>query len=128
MRRKTRHSKKKKHSSLLRKYGPFLHGVGHAPPQLRKMIIQKCPKGAIDCVGECCLNIIKGKVRLTKAQKDRLRKRKNHLRLLSSKQVSVASKKRIINQKGGILPLLLKPLLVPLIGSVIGGLAQGIKK
>ena len=50
-----------------------------------------------------------------------LRARKQHIRLLSSKQVPLDTKKKIINQKGGaLLGLLLKPLIAPIIGSVLG--------
>ena len=33
-------------------------------------MIQGSPKEVIDCVGKCYLNLIKGNVRLTNAQKD----------------------------------------------------------
>ena len=50
------------------------------------------------------INLIKGNVRLTNAQKNQLRARKQHIRLLSSKQVPlVEKKKKIINQNGGAL-------------------------
>ena len=62
-------------------------------------MIQESPKEVIDCVGECCINLIKGNVRLTNAQKIQLRARKQHIRLLSSKQVPLDTKKKIINQK-----------------------------
>ena len=83
----------------------------------------QCKQGFIDSVGECCLNIIKGNVRLPKAEKQNLQARQRHIRLLSSKQVSLPEKNKIINQKGGaLLGLLLKPLLAPIVGSVLGGL------
>ena len=60
-------------------------------------------------------------VRLTNAQKNQLRARKQHIRLLSSKQIPLVQKKKIINQKGGaLLGLLLKPLIASIIGSVLG--------
>ena len=85
-------------------------------------MIQESPKEVIDCVGECGINLIKGNVRLTNAQKNQLRARKQHIRLLSSKQVPLdTTKKKIINQKGGaLLGLLLKPLIAPIIGSFLG--------
>lgn len=121
--RAVRKTQRKKKSSLIKKYGSFLEGLCQLPPKSRQKIINDSPKEVIDCVGECCLNIIKGNVHLTKAQKQQLQSRKQHIRNLSTKRVSVAAKKKIINQKGGaILGLLLKPLLAPLIGSVLGGL------
>ena len=76
-------------------------------------------------MGECCLNCIKGNVHLTNAQKRKFQARKQDIRLLSSKQVKLPEKKKIINQKGGaLLGLLLKPLPGPIIGSVLDGLVQ----
>ena len=84
-------------------------------------MIQESPKEVIDCVGECCINLMKGNVRLTNAQKNQLRDRKQHIRLLSSKQVQLVKKNKIINQKGGaLLGLLLKPLAAPIISSILG--------
>ena len=35
-------------------------------------MIQDSPKEVIDCVGECCLNLINGNVSLTNTQKNQL--------------------------------------------------------
>lgn len=101
----------------------LLQGLSRIPHRYRQKLIKELPKGAIDCVGECCLNIIKGNVRLTKAQKQQLSSRKTHIRKLSKKQVPITEKKKIINQTGGfILPLHLKPLLGSILGPILGGL------
>lgn len=115
--RKRTQSRKKK-GSLVKKYGPFLEGLCHIPHRYRQKIIKESPKDVIDCVGECCLNIIKGNVRLSNAQKHQLRSRKNHIRLLSKKQVPVSHKKKIINQKGGFLLPLLGSVLAPILGGL----------
>ena len=118
-RRKMQNKMRKK--SLIKTYGTFLEGLTHLSNKCRKKMIQESPKEVIDCVGECCINLIKGNVRLTNAQKNQLRARKQHIRLLSSMQVPLDTKKKIINQKGGaLLGLLLKPLIAPIIGSVLG--------
>ena len=117
-RRKLQNKMRKK--SLIKTYGTFLEGLTHLSNKCRKKMIQESTKEVIDCVGECCINLIKGNVRLTNAQKNQLRARKQHIRLLSSKQVPLDTKKNI-NQKGGaLLGLLLKPLIAPIIGSVLG--------
>ena len=106
-RRKLQNKMRKK--SLIKTYGTFLEGLTHLSNKCRKKMIQESPKEVIHCVGECCINLIKGNVRLTNAQKNQLRARKQHIRLRSSKQVPLVEKK-IINQKGGaLLGLLLKP-------------------
>ena len=84
---------------LIKKYGHFLQGLTQFPGKYRQKLINDCPKEVIDCVGECCLNIIKGNVKLSSAHKQKLRPRKNHLLLISSKKVPVAQKKKIVNQK-----------------------------
>ena len=91
--RRPRKMLKKKQSSLIKSYGSFLEGL----TKYRQKMINNSPKEVIDSVGECCLNIIKGNVRLTKAQKQNLQARQRHIRLLSSKQVSLQEKKKIIN-------------------------------
>ena len=66
----------------------------HLPNKCRKKMIQESPKEVIDCVEECCINLIKGNVRLINAQKNQLLARKQHRRLLSSKQVPLGTKKK----------------------------------
>ena len=112
---------------LIKKYGLCIQGLTQIPGKYRQKMIHHCSKEGIDCVGECCLNIIKSNVKLSSAQKQKLRPRTNHLLLISSKKFPVAQKKKIINQKGGaLLGLLLKPLTGPVIGSILGGaLANG---
>ena len=80
--------------SLIKTYCKFLEGLPHLSNKCRKKMIQESPKEVIDCVGECCINLIKGNVRLTNAQKNQLRARKQHIRLLSSKQVPLDTKKK----------------------------------
>lgn len=111
-----------KRKALIRKYGYFLEGLSRLPPKSRTKLINDSPKEVIDCVGECCLNVIKGNVPLTNAHKRSLNAKKHHIRLLSSKKVPVGYKKKLLTQKGGaLLGLLLKPLL----GSVLGTLLHG---
>ena len=69
-------------------------------------MIQESPKEVIDCVGECCLIHIKGNVRLTNAQKNQLRARKTHIRLLSSKQVPLVTKK----ERWSLVRFIIKPI------------------
>ena len=57
--RRTKQVKKNKNKSLIKTYGTFLEGLTHLPPKVRQKMIQESPKEVIDCVGECCLNLIK---------------------------------------------------------------------
>ena len=90
-RRKLQNKMRKK--SLIKTYGTFLEGLTHLSNKCKKMI-QESPKEVIDCVEECCINLIKGNVCLTNTQRNQLRARKQHIRLLSSKQVPLVEKKK----------------------------------
>ena len=55
-------------------------------------------------------NILRGTVRLTPGEKVRLIKYKNKLCLIANRRLSIARKRREIQQTGGFLPALLAPL------------------
>ena len=72
-----------------------------ANPRVRKQLIANGGRELIDCVPECCANILKGNVPLNDKQKATLCKHKNKLRKLALKKVSLKTKKQII-QTGGL--------------------------
>ena len=74
-------NKSKERGSLIKKYGTFLEGLTRLPNKCRQKMINDAPKDVIDCVGECCLNYIKGNVRLTNAQKRKFQAGKQDIRL-----------------------------------------------
>ncbi|XP_053391379.1 uncharacterized protein F54H12.2-like [Mercenaria mercenaria] len=43
--------------------------LGRTTPKFRKKMIQHAPKEVINCVSECCYNVLKGNVSLSEAQK-----------------------------------------------------------
>ncbi len=75
-------------------------------------------KDFINCACECAQNILKGKIPLTKNQRNSLKKRKNILRQLVKRKTSIKKKKQII-QSGGFLGALLGPI-VSVLGSLLG--------
>ena len=104
------------------KHRDALSLVARADPKWRHAIIQQAPKEFVDCVSECCLNVLKGVVPVSPHQKTLLKRKKQQLRDLADRHVSVTKKKKII-QSGGFLHLL-GPLLgkvaAPLIGGILG--------
>ncbi len=70
----------------------------------------------LKCLCECCLNVLKGNVKLTASQKQNLSRHRKVLRDLADRKVSVKRKKHILVQKGGFLPALLRPILSTLAG------------
>lgn len=106
-------------SSPLIKHKELLSLLSRVPKPTRRSILKYAPNGLIDCMSECCLNILKGNVRLTLAQKRKLARHKHQLRQLSKRGVSVTKRKKIV-QSGGFLPLL--PLIAKIAGGVLPGL------
>ena len=87
-----------------------------AKPSIVKAVLKGAPPDLIRALCECSLNILKGHVQLTPAQKKQLSRYKQSLRLLATKSTSAKRRKQIL-QKGGFLGALLKPVL-----GVLGGL------
>lgn len=89
-----------------------------------KAFIKAADKNTIYGLCECCLNILKGNVFLTPAQKRRLGKYKQTLRLLAHKKTSLRVKKKALTQKGGFLGALLGPIISTVGSLLLGGLAR----
>ena len=92
------------------KLAPLLRRLKHSVGKKRRDIIRKCDNDLTCSLSECCLNVLKGNVRLTTAQKVKLRRHKNNLRKLSTKKTFVKAKKKIL-QRGGFLVALVSPIL-----------------
>lgn len=107
----------------LRKYAAQLHCLRTAPPATVKAVVKSADRGLVQCLCECSLNILKGHVRLSAAQKKKLARHKRDLRSLVARKTKLASKKRIL-QKGGFLPALLAPLAKGLLPLVIGAVTK----
>jgi hypothetical protein len=106
-------------SSRIVKHKDMLKVLATAPNSMRRSIIKEASPGLINCISECCYNILKGNVSLTTPQKRRLAGQKHKLRQLARKGTSVAQRKRVI-QSGGFLPFL--PLLAKIATGIIPGL------
>ena len=116
-----------KKTPLIKKHGPMVMAMMQSTPKIRKKLVKEASAPVVKCVSECCHNVLKGHVSLTEAQKKKLHSKRQQLRHLASKSISVQRKKRILNQKGGFLPLLIGPLLPLLTKAAIGGIGGAIK-
>lgn len=100
-------------------HGELLRALHRASPAMRKSILKGADAGLIRNLVEITHNVIRGNVKLSKAQKSKLSRHKRVLRKIVKRGENWKSKKKVLLQKGGgILPLLLGPLL----GSVLGSL------
>lgn len=89
----------------------MLHVLNKCKACLRKVIIKKANPELIKTICEICLNILNGNIKISKKCKDSLKKYKKNLRKLATSKGNLASKKKIIIQKGGFLPIILGSLL-----------------
>ncbi len=86
----------------------------------RKKYLATCSQDFVDALCECCKNLLKGNIPVRPAQLKKLKRHKLVLRKLANKKTSVAQRRKILQQKGGFLGLLIKPLIT-LAGSLLGG-------
>jgi len=102
----------------LKKHAAALKTISQAKPALANAIIKHADKELIDTLCECCLNVAKGRVPLSKSQKTKLGKHKIAIRKLISKETSTNKRKKILQRGGFIGPI--TSLLMPLVGRVLG--------
>ena len=72
-------------SARLQKHGSTLCFLCKSKPSVIRSIIKDADKDFIDCVSECCCNVLKGNVALTPKQKSKLLKYKTALRSVAKK-------------------------------------------
>ena len=89
-------------------------------PAVFKTLIQKSPDAVIKLICNAALNASRGEVHLTKAQKNLFAKHKSLFEKLSTRQISIKAKRKLINQRGNGLPLL--PIILSTVLSSLGSL------
>ena len=105
----------------VKKHIHALHVLKTARPKVRRALLKEGDKDLIQCLCECCHNILNGHIKLLPKQKKLLQRHCKDLRALSSKRVKLGKKRQILVQKGGFLPAVLAPILT-IASSLIGGL------
>ena len=89
-------------------------------PTLFKLLLNKAPDVVIKLICNAALNASRGSVHLTSAQKKLFSKHKKIFSSLISRQISLKSKRKILNQRGGAFPLI--PILLTTVLSSLGSL------
>ena len=96
-------------SSRVRKQAPILKYLCKANPRQARAIINTADNELLNTLCECSLNVLQGRIPVTPHQKQKLRRFKNQLHTLASKNASLTRKKKLL-QKGGFLSALLSPI------------------
>lgn len=101
----------------------LLNALCHANSSQRTAILRSADKPLVKCICEAALNVLQGVVRLKDSEKKRLKKHRNILRKLTTKdRHSWQGKKRAIVQNGGsFLPILLAPIISAVVSKIFGG-------
>lgn len=101
------------------KYHYYLYALAkaHSIAQRKRLILAADPQ-IIKLLCEIALNILEGNIKLTPTHINRLKPFRTSIRRLVRQNLKLKEKqKKLSNQKGGFLPL-----LIPAIASIAGGL------
>ena len=88
-------------SARIRRNLNTLEMLHKARPSGRRLILSNAGPDLLNTLCEIALNILNGKIPLTRRQYLMLQKKKNQIRTLASRSVSITKKKRLVNQSGG---------------------------
>ena len=88
-------------------------------PRVRRAILAHSPEALIKTICNAALNVERGEVVLTK-KKSVLRKYRSQIGKLTTRDYPIPKKRKILNQKGGLFPIL--PLLLTTALSTLGPL------
>lgn len=80
----------------------------------RKQLIKCCDGEIVHCISECVRNLLKGNIPIKPSHLRHLSRRKQTLRKLALKKTSLVKRKQIL-QRGGLLGVLIQPLISGLI-------------
>ena len=108
-------------TTKLKKNYPTLKLLHKAKSKFVKAVINNSPPDFIHCLADCCHNLLKGNIQITKQQKKRLEPYKETLRKLT-KPISVNWKRKLI-QKGRFFSTLLS-IAIPAISGLVGSLVK----
>ena len=75
-------------------------------PRVRSAILARGPDQVIKTICNAALNIERGDIHLDKKKRSVFAKHRAHISKLTSKKLSVGQKRKFLNQKGGIWPIL----------------------
>lgn len=108
---------KQRSHTIDKKHADILHALRHFSAKERAAFFRAADVKLVRCVCECIFNVLCGNVPIQPEHKTDLKRHASILRKLVEKKNgkrNLAHKRRLIVQKGGILPTLLIPILTVL--------------
>jgi len=95
--------------------------LSSATPKLRKAILKNLSNESLRCLCDCSHNLLNGNIHLTPRQKRNLLAHRKTVRMLASRGASLPTKKKAVQQRGGVA---VTAILVPLLGVAASLLAD----
>ena len=89
-------------------------------PQVLAKILSRAPDRLVKTICNAALNVERGEVVLTKKQKAALCKYRTQISKLTTRGFPIPKKRKILNQKGGVFPII--PILLSTALSTLGPL------
>jgi len=89
-------------------------------PNIYNVLLKRAPEKVIKLICNAAVNASRGEVHLTPAQKKLFAKHRHLFQQLTTRQVSIESKRKLLNQRGNGLPLI--PILLSAVLSSLGSL------
>jgi len=98
-------------SGLLERQGAFIRFLYDCPPRQRKSLIQYITDEQLRALSQIALNVLQGNVPITESYKKKLKRYKDVIRSLASRQISKARKRKTLLKHHSVVPLFIKPAL-----------------
>lgn len=109
-------------SELIKRNLPIMKRLRRIGDKKRRQFVRQCDADFLNCISECCENLLKGNVPLTDRQMKTLRSKKQDLRTVAKKSTPLKTKRKIV-QKGGFLNLLL-PAIIPIVSAILSSMSS----
>lgn len=102
---------------------PMLESLCKCKKSVRNSIIMNGSKSFINCICECVYNLLRGNIKLSAEDLEKIRKKRGCLRKLVKKS-SLDEKKKYLVQHGGFMQILI-PAAISAIASIISSGISG---
>ena len=89
-------------SDIVKKQLPLFKVIIESKPKLKVLIFKEVGKEFIIALSECCLNILRGGIKLTKILLRSLNPFKKHIRYFAETVNSIKQKKKFLVKSGGL--------------------------
>lgn len=103
----------------------FLRLLVNSSKPKRKLLLQGATNEQYKGLFELCLNLLRGQLPLSGADKKNFHRQRYLIRDLANRRISIKRKKKLINQRGGALVASLATFALPLVAQLI---ASGVKR